>query len=179
MPPIAHLGYTPPRGSLRSNKPAVRSPTGIFPRWISRDPEYNLREVAPRLFVGAEQAPLLAPRIKWTAIVDFYGEGAKPDRCTWYQHSAVLRWPFLDGDNFPVGCLDAVRSFVAGQIRDGPVLIHCQAGLSRSASAAYGLLRTAGLSHEEALRRVYASEPEFPRHATITSAREWARARRQ
>jgi protein-tyrosine phosphatase len=107
-------------------------------------------------------------------VVDLYGSSEQPERWFLYDGSGtVLTWPFLDGDNFPDGMLDALGRLAVDKIREGPVLLHCQAGLSRSASAAYALLRAyGGLSHAEALRRVKVM-PEFPRSVTLASAREW------
>jgi protein-tyrosine phosphatase len=85
----------------------------------------------------------------------------------------VLRWAFSDGLPLPDGLMDTVVPLVSARIVEGPVLIHCQAGLSRSVSTAYALLRRVwGMSHNRALRRVKAHR-DFPVPTTLASAREW------
>ena len=90
----------------------------------------------------------------------------------------VLREPVQDGKPFPPGVLDRVVAFVDEALRRGhPVLVQCAAGRSRSASAAYAILRALyGLSDAEALRRVETVHMGFrwPRRATLESARRWA-----
>lgn len=70
------------------------------------------------------------------------------------------------------------------EVADAPVvLVQCQAGLSRSASVGYALLRSRGVAHAEALRRVslrieHASYVEaWPRRVTLESCVAWATAR--
>lgn len=157
-----------------------------YPRWISRPGDsMNLREVAPSLWVGSSLSPALQPRGRWGAIVDFYGSSIHPsmEQAEAYaEASRVVRLPFLDGDAFPVHALDLTWSAVqAGLHENRPVLLHCQAGFSRSASAAYAMLRRGfGLDHRQALRRVevHSFEGMFPRSMTLASARMWVAARR-
>lgn len=153
-----------------------------WPRWIETDDNTDsdedsvlLREVAPNLFVGAEMAPLYPPgQKKWELVVDWYGSSGRWPSRTKGTAKAVLSIPFLDGDVFPPGALDRVLRRVRTAKKRGPVLIHCFAGLSRSASATYALLRRLSrLPHREALRRVKVT-PEYPMPATLASARAWA-----
>ena len=114
-----------------------------FPRWIDGDPDFNLREVAPGLYVGADLSPVLRPNGKsWDLVIDLYGSSGASSRAALYLGSEVVRWPFEDGTDVPRGVLEiAVRAVPRVLREDGAVLIHCQAGLSRSASEAYALLR--------------------------------------
>lgn len=150
-----------------------------FPRWIDRTQAVNLREVGTNLFVGAEWAPGAKPpgAKRWAAVVDLYGSSLEePGREALYRHAdCLLHWPFLDGSHFPIGALDAVARVTRIGRERGPVLLHCQAGLSRSASAAYAILRTQDrLGHSGALARVRVPrEPDFPRPETLGSAQAW------
>lgn len=152
-----------------------------FPRWIDKREEFNLREVGPNLYVGAEASALLRPAGPWRAVIDLYGSSAQPSRANFYEGiGKLVQSPFLDGDSFPRGLLDTIKGVVWTEGRKGPVLIHCQAGLSRSASAAYAMLRAAGLDHDKALKAVETKEyaGEFPRPETLASARRWVHRRR-
>lgn len=156
----------------------MKKPPPRWPRWINDDETVNLREVAPNLYVGARFSPLHPPAgKKWELVVDWYGSSEQYPNRTVDTAKRVLVIPFLDGDVFPPKALDTVLARVQAARRRGPTLIHCHAGLSRSASAAYGFLRRLGrLPHKEALRRVKA-DPEFPRATTLASARIWAERR--
>jgi hypothetical protein len=145
-----------------------------WPRWIERDEAINLREVAPNLFVGAEYATLHPPEgTKWELVVDWYGSSKQYPSRVRSTAKKLLSLPFLDGDAFPPKALDTLVRRVQTARRRGPVLVHCQAGLSRSASSAYALLRRLSrLPHEEALRRVKVL-PQYPRKETLGSARRW------
>ena len=153
-------------------------PDSDYPRWVQPRFDVNLREVAPHLFVGALQSPYVTDR--WGVIVDLYGSSAYPRSmsCGYATARRVLRLPFDDGRRFPSGHLDQIASAVRNRTADAPALIHCQAGLSRSASAAYAIMRAEeGLSHSEALRRVQVPDrEEFPMADTLRSARQWVAA---
>lgn len=146
-----------------------------WPRWIERDEDINLREVAPNLYVGAEYATKHPPEgKKWELVVDWYGSSQQYPSRVRDTANKLLAIPFLDGDVFPAGALDRMAKRVQAARKRGPVLIHCQAGLSRSASAVYSLLRRCSrLPHAEALRRVKVIAG-FPRTTTLASARKWA-----
>lgn len=150
-----------------------------FPKFTHKDEDNNLRIVAPHLWIGAEHSPSKRPTGQpWELVVDLYGVPLEEGEDHRYDGAKeVLHWPFIDGEKFPDGLLQTVVSRVS-QIRPlGHVLIQCQAGLSRSASATYAVLRLLdGLTHEEAFLRVYAGEPDFPRKTTIASARAFVDA---
>ena len=150
--------------------------TSTFPRWISPPDAMNLREVAPGLFVGDCSSPL---KDGWHTIVDLYGQGPFYVRPSYDNANVVLRIPFNDGATFPRGALSAIwTAWQMADVERGKTLIHCQAGLSRSASAAYALIRKRyGLPHEDALSRVEVPphEGEYPMHVTLRSARAWVK----
>jgi protein-tyrosine phosphatase len=152
----------------------------MYPRWLTQPlDDMNLREVAPGLFVGDERSPLADG---WHTVIDFYGTRSAVIAAHQRRAKKLLRLPFEDGAAFPAGALDA--AWEAWQMADaegGNTLIHCQAGLSRSASAAYAFLRRRyGLSHAQALARVVTpfTAHQFPLRTTLASADAWARPRR-
>jgi len=143
-----------------------------YPLWINKASRINLREVAPNLYVGALDSPL---QRDWLAVINLAISDLELGE--WDEHYSrvpvVLHWSFSDGLAMPEGLLEAVEAVVRGNVQKGPVLIHCHAGLSRSASAAYAMLRVIwGLDHSEAYRRIYAQSP-YPMRETLASARQW------
>lgn len=158
-----------------------------FPRWIVGDPGDRstaivptlLREVAPNLYVGSERAMDFMPAA-WAshgALVQLSSS------CNPVGEMPTYRWTFSDGDAVPGALLDDVVLLVARWRAKGPVLVQCQAGLSRSASVAYGLLRALdGLDHAEAARRIETREEHYskplvwPRRPTLDSVVAWADA---
>ena len=151
-----------------------------YPRWLTEhDNNGNLREVGPGLFVGDSCAVSVrrpdGHKIPWIAVLDLYGSShAHSYR---YDHAKELvTLPMKDGDRIPTTTLDIAWELYR-KSRGLPVLLHCQAGLSRSASVAYALLRRKHyLTHGEALLRVqvpvYGST--YPMENTLNSARTWA-----
>ena len=164
------------------------STTTDFPRWIMGGPGERstaivptlLREVAPNLYVGSENATGYMP-VTWRthgALVQLSSSCAPVGEIPTY------RWTFNDGGPVPGALLDDVVRFVSQWRAKGPVLVQCQAGLSRSASVAYGLLRVLdGLDHAEAERRITTREEHYdrplvwPRRPTLESVVAWAEAR--
>ena len=151
-----------------------------YPFYLSHaDSRSNLRCVGPRLYVGGATAVLdgPAPRREWAAAVDLHGS-RHPEAFRrepfFGALGRFLRVAFEDGAPVPEGALPAAADLYRGC--SGPVLISCAAGVSRSASVAYGVLRAVlGLGHDEALRRV-ACPGGRPLPATLESARRWAGA---
>jgi len=147
-----------------------------YPRWIDSSRLTNLREVAPGVYVGGKDSTRYVTsvhRIPFSLVVDLYGSSG------WMAVHPVAEWadylgiPFSDGAAFPEGALDRIYEAVLDHMPRGPVLIHCQAGLSRSASAAYAVIRQLyKLSHDQALARVKIYE-RWPLSETLRSAREW------
>ena len=151
-----------------------------FPRWTEESPLHNLREVVPGLYVGAMMSPSFRPNgCEWDLVVDFYGSSSIVEQQGIYGKTFLIQAPFDDGLAFPDGVLDKIESYYRDAVqraetRPARVLFHCQAGVSRSASAAYAMLRVVhGLTSRESLRRVFVMEG-FPRKKTLDSAAEWA-----
>jgi hypothetical protein len=153
-------------------------PTAQYPRWLHGGEDINLRAVGPLLLVGATRSPGVVPVEYLGGIVDLYGDS--PDsKGVGDLGVPRLACTMLDGNAIPAKYMDAALVLWRQCREQGkPLLVHCQAGLSRSASMAYGLLRVEErLTHPEALRRVQTPKyaREFPRPATLASARTWAR----
>lgn len=163
--------WTSPKAASLATPERPRGPVPLaWPRWVNDEERYNLRWVAPDLLVGAVESPAYARALGVGGVVSFTGTSRAPEGMP------RLHRPFEDGDNFPPGALDDLLGFYRSTRARGPLLIHCQAGLSRSASAAYALLRISGLTHPEALARVQVPGLErFPMARTLASARTWAR----
>lgn len=161
------------------SRPSRREILADFPRWHSSPNDLdNLREVSPGLFVGSAYAP--RRRVEWDTILDFCGTSRNPSSLNFcipevahgYRRARVLKvLPFVDGQPFPKGALDV--TWEAVKASRGVVLLHCARGLSRSASAAYAVLRRGfGLSHEEAHYTIRVTSA-YPVEETLRSARAW------
>ena len=141
----------------------------FYPRWLDHERHVNLREVAPGLYVGASTSPAT----KRFDVV--YVLSPSPVASDYRGHGQVHFRHFRDGESFPPGVLDEIAWFYRSLGPDQEMLVHCAAGLSRSASAAYAVLRAElGFSEGDALRRVKA-HPSFPMVRTLDSAEAWAR----
>lgn len=137
-----------------------------FPVWLDRTPGVLLREVAPGLYVGGAAA---VTAMAWGCVVDLCGSSSSLASTVYGRVPVLLRWDFPDGEEVPEGLVEVVSPLV-GSV-DGPVLIHCRVGLSRSPSVAYAVLRTRyGLSDNSASNRIYV-EPGWPARRTIESVR--------
>jgi len=159
--------------------PWTHRPEASFPRWVAADK--NLREVGPGLYVGDQESPRSSS--SWGLVVDLCGaSGRRSNRWKYPKAAWVLQFGFLDGHPFPDGMLDRILSLVRRHVVAGQsVLLHCAAGHSRSASAAYAMLRVGWrLSHEDALGRVVTARGlsgGWPMTVTFGSARRWAEDR--
>lgn len=146
-----------------------------WPKWrgSAADPA-NLREVAPHLFIGSEHSPRKG---KWTLVVDMCGS-SKNARRRYDSAERLVCLPFDDGHPIPEGYLEEALRNILPARSQGDVLVHCHAGLSRSASVAYAVLRVDDeLKHREALRRVKTGpDSPWPHPVVLDSAREWVRA---
>lgn len=154
-----------------------------YPRWIVGGPTDTgaaspalLREVAAGLFVGSALSAPHAP--KGSAVAQFSRQ------CPPAADAAItLRVPFADCEAIPSGVLYNAVAFARVHRGERPMLLQCFAGLSRSASVAYAVLRAVdGLDHDAALVRVAHSVDHFdrtvrfPHNVTLGSARAWCDA---
>lgn len=156
--------------SERASPPLVQ-----YPRWVDRD--CTLREVGPGLFVGDWRSPGLARQIPFKLVVRMTaGSALQPVRSDG-STARILHAPMNDGDALDPATLDAIDQEIRDALPRGPVLIHCQAGLSRSASVAYAMLRRIfGRSHQAAYSAVKA-HANYPLRTTLDSARQWVHDR--
>lgn len=172
-----------------------------YPRWLLGGPtdtaatsDCLLREVAPGLLVGSSLCPTdtrtLRERIAGTAgaqdraLTTPFAVVQFSRSCPVLHRPEHLRVPFEDFGPIPPQVLAAAVDFAHAWFPTRPVLVQCHAGLSRSASVAYALLRVVhGLTHDEALARVahtveHADRPaRWPHPATLASAQAWCDAR--
>jgi hypothetical protein len=154
------------------------------------DTEYtDLREVAPGLFVGGMFAPRYAPG-RFKTIINLYGHGwpksreppaniqdmllAQERALRGVSHHLIFRME--DDHPFPSWLYDIVERTIRANNGDG-VLIHCFAGISRSMSMAYAMLRTV-YNKDDNDAYAAASHPLYmPCTEPLLSAIDWARAR--
>ena len=156
----------------------------LWPRWVTEPMSLsNLREVGPNLFVGGMHAPATSPgpgRGHWSLILDLIGQhAAHPEKYAGCPH--VMSVSLLDGEPIPMRLLDMFTARAATRREAGtPVLVHCAAGLSRSASVAVGaLVAQDRLSWPEARARVaVVGGEDYPMPRTLISVRKWLERRR-
>ena len=143
-----------------------------YPIWADRDPNTLLREIAPNLYIGAFASVHSMP---WVMVIDLCGTSAGALSSGAYLTIPILlRARFEDGEPVPHAILDAARALLPDARKAGPVLIHCRAGLSRSASVGYAMLRILEeMRHDRALERVKVTRG-YPIERTLHSARAWA-----
>ena len=157
-----------------------------FPRLISAS--FNLRRVASNLYVGGSPSvtELASPR---GTLLDLYGRepGYTAREVAIGKMGASYRMSFPDGAEVPFEVFETAERLYRGVVDrnfskplDGPddfLLVSCFAGVSRSASVVYALLRRVdGLPHAEAYRRVTEESASFVslNPLTFASARRYA-----
>lgn len=165
-----------------------------YPLWLAGDPNARtvlaspvfLRDMGEGVLVGSAGAERLTDLVaEDVPVVQLYeglpSLGPLYDQATGLAvGNRALRRPMFDGDTVPAAILDEIVAWCAGWPR---VLVQCQAGLSRSASVGYALLRARGMCHAEAIRRAslridHAGHVEvWPRRLTIESCVAWATRR--
>ena len=114
-----------------------------WPAWDDRVPEAQLREVAPRLWIGTGEA---RDARLWGAIVAIGLDGPPPRRTRYRTWAA--------GD---VGwdALDEIEALALSGARWGHVLVCAPSGSHEAQRVAYAVLRSAyDCTHDVALRRV-------------------------
>lgn len=151
-----------------------------FPQYLPHaDARANLRRVGADLYVGGATAILErpSPGRGWWGAIDLHGgrhmEAFRREPA-FGDLDRFLRAAFEDGFPVPDGVLDAAAAFA--RRRQGPLLVCCAAGVSRSATVAYAILRAEGRAgHDAALRAVSCANGR-PLPATLRSAEVWADA---
>lgn len=164
-----------------------------WPRYVERAEAYSLREVAPGLFVGSAAALLArdesGDRYRWGSWVECahgsYGLGSAVERlrasiAATIPHTALLS--LRDCAPIAPRDLDAALLVVraARESGDGPSLVSCASGVSRSAVVAFAMLRAEGIAHVEALRRVSSHGFDVGGYnpAGVASVEAWIATRR-
>lgn len=138
--------------------------TKTYPHWTEGGAFHNLREVGPNLYVGALTARNAR---QWRYVISCH---PALDADQTHGHSKV---PFPDGEPIPRSTLQHALDVCLEHRERGEVLIHCQAGFSRSAAIAYAVLRLQdGLSGQQAEQRVFVRYG-YPLAATLISASKW------
>lgn len=151
-----------------------------YPIWINEADGVFLREVARGLFVGAQGAASVRP---WDLVVDLHG-------IELVTAGEVLVRTFSDGEPFPPAVLDEIYAKTERVLdQGGVVLLACEMGRSRSASAAYAMLRTIPrVGRNDAYNRIATQmtiptgtkrklSMTYPRRTTYKSASDWAETR--
>lgn len=161
-----------------------------MPLVIDMSEDTNLRKVAQGIYVGGIYAPRYA-RGHFATVINLYGHAWPASMArteTVAEHEVATKvsiaedvtnhlvFRVLDGHPFPEGLLDAAEILVRAN-RPRGVLIHCFAGISRSVSLAYAMLRVLdGASNLEAERAT--CHPKYmPLAQPLVSALTWSQNR--
>lgn len=145
-----------------------------YPRVIDPTGGVNLRQVAENLYVGGVGS--VDEPYQWDTVIEMVGFAkvvGRPYNPDYLRFRKVLSLPMEDG--IPVPDFYLKRAAAAVAEAKGPVLVHCFAGISRSVSVAYGLLRLQGIGHHEAVRRVFSPNGHPPLDETFGSVVRWVK----
>lgn len=153
-----------------------------YPSWVgphARVGLVNLRIVAPNLWVGAMASPAFLPLDSGVDhILDVCG--SSKDNVSEYP-VPFTSFRLVDGQPIPFEVLDRALELMTSS---SGLLVHCMAGLSRSASVAYALMRVRdGMSIPMARHRIRSLDEQgdpiygYPLSATIDSAEAWVQDR--
>jgi len=125
---------------------------------IPESPPYrDYTEIAPNLLVGSFPWKADPFETGASAVVDlaFRPSVERAPRDRIYVH-----WPIEDGPIPPEGVMRALCSLLAEWLsRDLVVLVHCDAGMNRSALIAARVLMAQGMDAEEVIARMRAARP--------------------
>lgn len=144
-----------------------------YPRWMND--RYNLREVAPGLYVGGIYSfSVMADKVLSKVILtDIRTVRSDTDQKVLLKmigdYGPVLYLPFNDQTPIPEYVFETVWSMYRST---GSMLIACFAGISRSVSVTYAMLVMSGYSREEAVALCF-DPTQTPHHITFESAQRW------
>lgn len=109
-----------------------------------------ISEIAPNLWQGGCETGLVLPAFI-EHVVSLY---------PWEQYTvrhelkSSLTVRMYDSTDQGFGQVDEIARWVAGRREEGPVLVHCQAGLNRSSLVAARALMFGGLTADEAITQI-------------------------
>lgn len=156
-----------------------------FPRWVVGGPSdvscaspALLREVASGLYVGSNLSARFVERD--VAVASF------SSHCEDCHHPLRLRALFEDFKPVPRSIIESVVSFARAHHDHRAILLQCYAGMNRSASMAYAVLRMVyGMPHAAAITAVahtierHDRTERFPNDVTLGSVVEWCEDRQK
>jgi protein-tyrosine phosphatase len=137
-------------------------------RWLGLDFEFDLRgatfdRITPDLYLGARPRPEDLPALREagiTRVVSCLPGEERPLVAFLDEHVDTWFFPLVDGMDADLAPL-LPRFFEVLDEADGPVLVHCQVGVSRSASLAIAaVMRGRGLRFYEAFGEVRSRRPQ-------------------
>lgn len=144
-----------------------------YPRWMNN--RYNLREVAPGIYVGGIYSfSVMADKVLSKVILtDIRTVRSDTDQKVLLrmigEYGPVLYLPFNDQTPIPNYVFETVWAMYKST---GSILIACFAGISRSVSVTYAMLVMSGYSKEDAVALCF--DPNQPPHpVTFESADRW------
>lgn len=145
-----------------------------YPRFLlPTDSNFStLREVYSGIFVGGARSPyVMSGIVEYCIALHPLDEEDIPFRLNQsFNFKRFISAPIEDGVEVPEDVLEMSWQMYR---KYGSILIHCKAGLSRSATVAYAILLKSGFSNSEALRMVKIKK-NYPFENMIIGATEWA-----